>query len=35
MVVGAFSHTPLRELVFGGVTRTLIEHADVPVLMMR
>jgi len=35
MVIGAFSHGPLRELVFGGITRMLIEHADVPVLMMR
>ncbi len=35
IVVGAFGHAPMRELVFGGVTRALIEHADVPVLMMR
>lgn len=35
MVVGAFSHTPLREVVFGGITRMLIEASDVPVLMMR
>jgi len=35
MVIGAFSHTPLRELVFGGVTQTLIERADIPVFMMR
>jgi nucleotide-binding universal stress UspA family protein len=35
MVVGAFGHKPLREHVFGGVTQTVIEHAEVPVLMMR
>jgi nucleotide-binding universal stress UspA family protein len=35
IVVGAFSHRPVRELVFGGITRTLIEHANVPIFMMR
>jgi nucleotide-binding universal stress UspA family protein len=35
IVAGAFGHAPMRELVFGGVTRSLIEHADVPVLLMR
>ncbi len=35
LVVGAFSHGPLRELMFGGITRTLIEQAEAPVLMMR
>jgi len=34
LVVGGFSHRPLHELVFGGVTRALIEHAEVPVFMM-
>ncbi|HTV95643.1 MAG TPA: universal stress protein [Steroidobacteraceae bacterium] len=34
LVVGAFGHSRLREIVFGGVTRSLLEHANVPVLMM-
>jgi nucleotide-binding universal stress UspA family protein len=34
LVVGGFGRGPLRELVFGGVTRALIEHADMPVFMM-
>jgi nucleotide-binding universal stress UspA family protein len=34
LVVGGFGHGPLRELVFGGVTRSLIEHADLPVFML-
>lgn len=34
LVVGGYGHKPLREAVFGGVTRALIESADVPVLMM-
>jgi len=34
LVTGGFGHRPLRELVFGGVTQRLLEHADVPVLMM-
>nr|WP_294501075.1 universal stress protein [uncultured Rhodopila sp.] len=33
LVMGAYAHTPLRELIFGGVTRYMCEHADVPVLM--
>jgi nucleotide-binding universal stress UspA family protein len=32
-VVGAFERAPLRESVFGGVTRTLIEHAQCAVFM--
>ena len=32
-VMGAYAHSPLRELVFGGVTRYMLAHADLPVLM--
>ena len=35
LVVGAYGHGPLRERVFGGVTRALLVHADMPVFMMR
>ncbi len=34
LVVGGYGHKPLREAVFGGVTRALIERAGLPVLMM-
>jgi nucleotide-binding universal stress UspA family protein len=34
MVVGGYGHRPMREAVWGGVTRSLIERADLPVLMM-
>jgi nucleotide-binding universal stress UspA family protein len=33
VVAGAYHHSQLRESVFGGVTRELIEHMTVPVLM--
>ncbi len=33
LVMGAYSHSPLRELLFGGVTRTLLKTMTVPVLM--
>lgn len=32
IVAGGFSHSRMREMVFGGVTRTLYESARVPVL---
>lgn len=35
LAIGAFGHSRLRETVFGGVTRTLIEHPRVPVLLSR
>ncbi len=35
LVVGAYGHGALRERVFGGVTRTLLEHADMPVFMLQ
>lgn len=34
LVVGGFGHSPMRESVFGGVTRALIDHAALPVFMM-
>ena len=33
LVMGAYAHTPLREMIFGGVTRFMLDHADLPVLM--
>lgn len=33
LVMGAYGHNPLRELIFGGVTRHMLDHADLPVLM--
>ena len=33
VVMGAYGHTRLREKVLGGVTRHLLEHMTVPVLM--
>jgi nucleotide-binding universal stress UspA family protein len=33
LVMGAYHHNPLREMMFGGVTRYMLDHADLPVLM--
>ncbi|HVC63454.1 MAG TPA: universal stress protein [Acetobacteraceae bacterium] len=33
LVMGAYGHNPLREMIFGGVTRFMLDHADLPVLM--
>ena len=33
LVMGAYAHSPLRELILGGVTRYMLTHADMPVLM--
>ena len=33
IVMGGYGHTRLRETVFGGATRTILEHMTVPVLM--
>ena len=33
IVMGAYSHSRLRERIFGGVTRSFIEEADLPILM--
>jgi nucleotide-binding universal stress UspA family protein len=34
LVVGAYGHRRLREVVFGGVTQSLLEQASIPVFMM-
>ena len=34
LVMGAYSHSRLRELVFGGVTRHVLREANVPVLLI-
>ena len=33
LVMGAYTHSRLRQLIFGGVTRHILEHAEVPVLL--
>jgi nucleotide-binding universal stress UspA family protein len=33
LVMGAYTHSRVRELVFGGVTRHVLFHAKIPVLM--
>lgn len=33
LVMGAYGHTRLRELILGGVTRLIMEHMTVPVLL--
>jgi nucleotide-binding universal stress UspA family protein len=33
LVMGAYAHSPLRELLLGGVTRTVLAQADLPVLL--
>ena len=35
MTMGAYSHSRLRQLILGGVTRHILENADLPVLMNR
>jgi nucleotide-binding universal stress UspA family protein len=35
VVMGVYSHSRLRELLLGGVTRYILENAALPVLMMR
>jgi len=35
LVMGSYGHTQLREWMFGGVTRTVLYEADLPVLMSR
>ena len=35
LVMGAYGHTQLREWMFGGVTRTVLYEASLPVLMSR
>jgi len=33
LVMGAYAHSPVREAILGGVTRYMLDHADLPVLM--
>ena len=33
LIMGAYQHSPLREFFLGGVTRFMLRHADLPVLM--
>jgi nucleotide-binding universal stress UspA family protein len=35
IVIGAYSHARSLEVMFGGVTRTLLKQAPIPVLMSR
>jgi nucleotide-binding universal stress UspA family protein len=32
-VMGAFSHSRMRQMIFGGVTKHLLENNTLPVLM--
>lgn len=34
LVMGAYTHSRLRETLLGGVTREVLAHAEIPVLMM-
>jgi nucleotide-binding universal stress UspA family protein len=34
VVAGAYGHSRMREIVFGGCTQSLIQHADRPILLM-
>lgn len=33
LVIGAYSHSPLRERILGGVTRYLMEYSDMPLFL--
>lgn len=33
LVMGAYAHSPLRDMLLGGMTRTVLAHADLPVLL--
>ena len=35
LVMGAYSHSRLRQLILGGVTRSVLENARLPVMMNR
>ena len=35
MVLGAYGHSRLRELILGGVTQYVLDHATIPVMMSR
>jgi nucleotide-binding universal stress UspA family protein len=34
LVMGGYGHSRVREVIFGGFTRRVLSHADLPVLMM-
>lgn len=34
LVVGGYSHRPLQEMIFGGVTRAFLAQAETPIFMM-
>ena len=34
LVLGAYQHKPLREFLLGGVTRHMLTHADLPMLLV-
>ena len=34
LVMGAYGHSRFRELVLGGATKYVLEHAQLPVLFM-
>ena len=34
LLIGGYGHSRRRELIMGGVTRDIIKHADIPVLMV-
>jgi nucleotide-binding universal stress UspA family protein len=33
LVMGAYAHNPLLDMILGGVTRYMVDHADLPILM--
>ena len=33
LIIGAYSHSRMRQIVLGGVTEHLLDHAGLPVLM--
>ena len=35
LCMGAYSHSRLRQLILGGVTRAVLERSNLPVLMNR
>ena len=35
LVMGAYGHSPIREMVLGGVTRDVLKQAEIPVLVAR
>ena len=32
LVMGAFTHSRLRQIIFGGITRHILENAQIPLL---